>query len=68
MTYKEKIICDMKNGAILKCTEGKKYKAWLEYANGEKKTIRRDTASKISVEFMEKLDFTNYGIKFKIIN
>jgi len=55
----------MKNGAILKCTEGKNYKSWLQYKDGTKKTVRRDTASKISVEFMHKLNFTNEGITFK---
>ena len=31
-------------GARLKSTEGKNYKAWLVYPNGEKRNIRRDSA------------------------
>lgn len=34
-------------GARLKSTEGKNYKCWLIYPNGERKNVRRDSAEAV---------------------
>ena len=54
--YQQWIIDEMKKGAVMKCTEGKNYKVWLSYVNGDEKIIRRNSANIItSIE-----DYTKY--------
>lgn len=55
----------LKDGALLNCTEGTDYKTWLEFPNGNKQSIRRDTAEKICNVYMDKLNFGNDGITWK---
>jgi hypothetical protein len=38
----------MKNGAVIKCSEGKDYKTWFDYPDGSKKTIRRNSVEIIT--------------------
>jgi hypothetical protein len=45
--YQTKIFEDIKDGALLKSTEGKNYKCWLLYPDGSKKNIRKDSAEKV---------------------
>jgi len=53
--YQQWIINEMKNGAVIKCTEGKDYKVWLSYANGDEIIIRRNSANIItSIEDCER--------------
>jgi len=46
--YQQWIIGEMKKGAVIKCTEGNDYKVWLEYINGDKIIIRRNSANIIT--------------------
>lgn len=46
--YQKWIINEMKNGAVIKCTEGKNYKVWLSYKDGRRISIRRNSANKIT--------------------
>lgn len=44
--YQRKILTEMRDrGAVIQTTEGKDYKVWLYYPNGETKGIRKDTAN-----------------------
>lgn len=55
--YQNMIFEALQSGAKLKSTEGKNYKCWLVYPNGEKKTIRRDSAEKVCTENSSRLVF-----------
>jgi hypothetical protein len=65
--YQTKIVEALKNGAKLQCTEGLNYKTWLVYPNGDKETIRRDSANKVCSKFEHKLIFGEWsGIAWRI--
>lgn len=49
-TAQKSIIDEMLKGAILDCSEGSNYKAWLKYPEGTKKSINRISAEKITTE------------------
>jgi hypothetical protein len=45
--YQLMILEALQIGARLQSTEGKNYKCWLVYPNGERKNVRRDSAEKV---------------------
>jgi hypothetical protein len=65
-TAQKSIIDEMLKGAILDCSEGSQYKAWLKYPDGTKKSINRISAEKITTESsFQYLSFSTYGWKIK---
>jgi hypothetical protein len=65
-TAQKRIIDEMLKGAILDCSEGSNYKAWLKYPEGTKKSINRISAEKITTESSyQYLSFSNDGWKIK---
>lgn len=65
-SYQRSIIDNMKQGGILKCTEGANYKVWLKMPDGSIKSVRRDSAEVITSEdSYQFLAFDNDGVKIK---
>ena len=64
--HQKQIIEDLKAGALLRCTEGANYKAWLEYPDGSIRKIRRDSSEKICFVYENKLVFSEpNGIRWR---
>jgi len=59
--YQLQILEALQIGAKLRCTEGEKFKTWLVYPNGERKTVRRDSAIKVCADNDEFLVFGEHG-------
>jgi hypothetical protein len=56
--YQDQVFTDLKEGARLHCTEGYRYKTWLSYPDGKKRTIRRDSAETVC---QKKAEFLLFG-------
>ncbi len=64
--YQQMIILALQNGAKLQSSEGTNYKCWLNYPNGERKNVRRDSAEKVCDEYQDSLVFGEMdGIRWK---
>ncbi|WP_079242633.1 hypothetical protein [Chryseobacterium indologenes] len=67
--YQKSIVDQMIDGAVLKCNEGKNYKAWLKFPNGDTKPVRVNSAEIITNESSYQfLKFGNEGISIKANN
>lgn len=64
--YQLKIVEELKLGARLQSSEGKNYKTWLVYPNGDKSIIRRDSSEKICELYERNLIFGEHlGIRWR---
>lgn len=64
--YQLKIIEALKLGARLQSNEGKDYKTWLIYPNGDELIVRRDSAEKVCEIYDRQLIFGEHlGIRWK---
>lgn len=63
--YQKQILKDIQQGALLQCSEGINYKAWLKYQDGSIRNVRRDSACRVCDVYQDKLIFGNLeGIKW----
>jgi hypothetical protein len=56
-----KIFNALQNGARLQSSEGKNYKTWLIFENGETETIRRDLAESFCEKYEQDLVFGDWN-------
>lgn len=55
--FQQKILCKLKSGLHINCTEGKNYKVWFILPNGEREFVRRDSVNQVINANMDNLTF-----------
>lgn len=62
------IVDKMKSGAKLQCSEGKYYKTWLVFPDGQTEKTSKTIANKIAIRYNDELVFGEQeGIRFRKI-